>query len=324
VTGSIIYGSTVVERHPSFEGANIATGIGFKHIMYLLEEAVVQHFRERGLGPQSLYERHGLCLEVVDSDARLLTGINLDDQVRIEVRTELEPPLSELTFFVQMYVRRGGKEVKSVSGRVRVLLRRDESTPAETPPPDELAMYVSAEINRQHLSSVHGERAASPADAADEEQLRRHLAPAGANAYAWKRRVPYFYCHYGARLQHSGYLRLLEEVVDRFLADRGISIRTMLEGRRWIPIVTNARVEMLREALMEEDIYTVFTIEKVFKSFTYTGRMDCYVVRGGELLRTATGRITHGYLELRSRQDWSLVSFDDATLGALGGGGTAP
>jgi acyl-CoA thioesterase FadM len=324
VTGSGIYGSTVVERYPSFEGANIVTGIGFKHVIYLLEEAVVQHFRERGLGPQLLYERHGLCLEIVDSDARLLTGTYLDDQVRVEVRTELEPPLSELPFFAQMHVRRGGKEVKSLSGRVRVLLRRDEGVQAEAPPPDELAMYVSAEINRQPSGSASGEGAAFVGGVADEEQLRRHLAPAGANAFVWKRRVPYFYCHYGARLQHSGYLRLLEEVVDRFLADHGISIRTMLEGRRWIPIVTNARVEMLREALMEEDIYTVFTVEKVFKRFTYTGRMDCYVVRGGQPLRTATSRITHGYLELRSRQDWSLVSFDDVTLSALGGGGDAP
>jgi acyl-CoA thioesterase FadM len=322
--GPSIYGSSVVERHPSFEGANIATGIGFKHVMYLLEEAVVQHFRARGLGPQLLYERYGLCLEVVDSDARLVTGTNLDDQVRIEVRTESEPPPSELPFFAQMYVRRGDREVKSVSGRVRVLLRRDESAPAESPPPDELAMYVSAGIDRQPLGSPEGMGAAPARDVADEERLRRHLAPPGANAFVWKRRVPYFYCHYGARLQHSGYLRLLEEVVDRFLADRGVSIRTMLEGRRWIPIVTNARVEMLREALMEEDIYTVFTVEKIFKRFTYTGRMDCYVVRGGELLRTAAGRITHGYLELRSRQDWSLVSFDDATLRALGGGGAAP
>lgn len=324
MTGSSIYDSTVVELRPSFEGANIATGIGFKHVMYLLEEAVVQHFRTRGLGPQSLYERHGLCLEIVDSDARLVTGTALDDQVRVEVRAESEPSAAELPFSVRAYVRRGAKEVKSVSGRVRVLLRQDDSAPAGEPPPAGLATYVAAEINRQPLGTAAGEGAVLAAGVTDEQQLRRHLAPAGANTFVWKRRVPYFYCHYGARLQHSGYLRLLEEVVERFLAARRISIRTMLEGRRWIPIVTNARVEMLREALMEEDIYTVFTVESVFKRFTYTGRVDCYVVRGGELIRTATGRITHGYLELRSRRDWSLVSFDDETLKALRGEGAVP
>ncbi len=319
MTASSIYGATVVERHPSFEGANIATGLGFKHVMYMLEEAVVQHFRQRGLGPQLLYERHGLCLEVVDSDARLLTGTYLDDLARLKVRTELEPPPSELPFLVQTHVRRRNKEMKSVSARVRVLLRRDEGAVAEAPPA-ELARYVSPEINRPASAPTPDVGAAAVTAAPGEEGLRRQLAPPGANIFLWKRRVPYFYCHYGARLQHSGYLRLLEEVVDLFLADRGISIRTMLEGRRWVPIVTSARVEVLREALMEEDIYTVFTVESVFKRFTYTGRMDCYVVRGGELIRTATGRITHGYLELRSRDDWSLVSFDDATLRALDGG----
>lgn len=316
---SSIYGSTVVERRPSFEGANIATGLGFKHIMYLLEEAVVEHFRARGLGPQLLYERYGLCLEIVDSEARLLTGTYLDDRVRVEVRTDSGPSDSELTYSAQMHVRRGDREVKSLSGKLRVALRRDEGGTEEMPPA-QLAPFISTEINRQPSGVAVAGGGEPPADATGEEQLRRLLAPPRANAFVWKRRVPYFYCHYGARLQHSGYLRLLEEVVERFLADRGISIRTMLEGRRWIPIVTNARVEMLREALMEEDIYTVFTVESVFKKFTYTGRMDCYVVRGGAPLRTATGRITHGYLELHSRQGWSLVSFDEATLRALSRG----
>ena len=46
---------------------------------------------------------------------------------------------------------------------------------------------------------------------------------------------------------------------------------------------------------MEEELYTVFTVEDVFKDLTYTARMDCYVLRGGRLVQTATGRITHGY-----------------------------
>jgi hypothetical protein len=46
---------------------------------------------------------------------------------------------------------------------------------------------------------------------------------AGRNAYAWKWRIPYFYCHFTERMQMSGYLRQMEEVVDLFLADRGVS-----------------------------------------------------------------------------------------------------
>ena len=45
----------------SLRGANIGTGIGFKHFMYLSEEAVPQHLRACGVGPGHLYEQYGLC-----------------------------------------------------------------------------------------------------------------------------------------------------------------------------------------------------------------------------------------------------------------------
>lgn len=68
---------------------------------------------------------------------------------------------------------------------------------------------------------------------------------------------------------------------------------------------------------MEEELYTVFTVEEVYKTFTYTARMDCYVRRGGELVPTAGGRITHGYATIVDRRDWRLVEFDAPTLAAL-------
>jgi hypothetical protein len=77
---------------------------------------------------------------------------------------------------------------------------------------------------------------------------------------------------------------------------------------------------MLAEALMEEELHTIYTVERVFKDLTYTSRMDCYVVREGALLKTATGLITHGYARIDSRRDWSLVSFDERVMQALGGG----
>jgi hypothetical protein len=80
---------------------------------------------------------------------------------------------------------------------------------------------------------------------------------------------------------------------------------------------------MLAEAVMEEDLYTTFTVESIFKGFTYTSRMDAYVLRGGQLLRTATGRITHGYAEIMNRHDFRLVEFDERVLSALGGGNHA-
>jgi len=49
---------------PRFEGANIRTCIGFKHLLYMVEEAILQWFREHGPGPQYLFHEHGLELEI--------------------------------------------------------------------------------------------------------------------------------------------------------------------------------------------------------------------------------------------------------------------
>jgi len=308
---------TILNRYPSFEGANIATGIGFKHIMYLAEDGVIHHFRERGLGPQTLYESHGLGLEIVHADIRLLTGINLDDLVRVEVSATNLPADRELSFAVQMFVTRAGRDVRAATGHWRVLLRQEVISSDESLP-SALALYVTEKIDRcpppPLLLSDSIRR-----DDQDMESTISGLLLQGNNAFFWRRRIPYYYCHYNRRLQHSGYLRLLEEVVSLFLDDRGISMRTMLETKAWVPIVTTAEIEMVREAYIEEDMYVVFTVENIFKSFTYRARVDFYVLRGTELLLTGRGMITHGYLEIKGRRDWNLASFDEPTLRALSG-----
>jgi hypothetical protein len=112
---------------------------------------------------------------------------------------------------------------------------------------------------------------------------------------------------------------VLEEIVDVFLAERGISIRTMLDQHQWIPVVPQARVNILREAYMEEELHTVFSVTEVFKNLTYTASIDCYVHRAGRFVHTATGTITHGYAVIVDRHDWKLVPFDERTLAALRG-----
>jgi len=111
----------------------------------------------------------------------------------------------------------------------------------------------------------------------------------------------------------------MEEAKDRLVADRGVSIKTLLDERNWIPVVPHSRITVLDEARMEEDLYVVLTVESVFKGFTYDSRMDTYVVRDGRLVQTATGRITHGYAVIENRRDWSLVAFDDRMNAALEG-----
>jgi acyl-CoA thioesterase FadM len=293
--------SEVVGR-PRYEGSNICTWIGFKHVMYLVEEAVLDHLRQSGLVPRDLYEEHGLGVEIVDSDARIASALHMDDEVRTEV-THQSDGSGALVFRTTTYAQRPEGPVKVVTAKVTVVLRAATDEPVPAAP----TRHTIARLDgRGTVEVVEDDVAALVGD---------------TNAIVWRWRIPYFYCHFSQRLQHSGYLRLMEEVVDIFLARRGISIRDLLDGQRWIPVVPHARVQLLAEALMEEEIYTVFTVEDIFKEFTYTARMDCYVRRDGGLVHTATGRITHGYAEVLNRRDWKLVPFDARTMAALRGEG---
>ncbi len=328
MTSTTVEQVVTVQGRPRYEGSNICTWIGFKHVMYLIEEAVLEAVRQTTPGAQALFEEHGLGVDIVDSDARILTALHIDDVARTEVTRQPDDGSGELAFKTVTWLDRPGrKPAKAVTAKVRVVLRRVADAP---PVPDELATYAVPEIVRAPASVPPRPSFGSPVDgtagaigrgvvgAADE--TARSLV-AGSNALVWKWRIPYFYCHFTERIQHSGYLRLMEEVVDLFLADRGISIRRMLTDQKWIPVVPQARVEILREALMEEELYTVFTVEDVFKDLTYTARMDCYVLRGDELVQTATGRITHGYALILDRHAWEVVPFDERTLAALRGEG---
>lgn len=325
-----------LQIRPRFEGSNINTWIGFKHVMYMIEEAVLDTLRSNDLSPRELFEAHGLCFEIVDSDARILTAYHMDDQARFDILPAIAADKGEIVFKVTGFTNRNGREVKAVAATVRAIFRIDPSVSELPSIAPALASVIHSRIARLATELV-SKPAASPANknpalsltaaerelsvergtVAQQDSLIDHIVPAGANAFVWKWHVPYFYCHFNERMQHSGYLRLMEEVVDLFLAERGISIRTMMQTRNWIPVVPTARVNLLDEARMEETIYVVYTVEEIFKATTYTSRMDVYALRDSKLIQTATGHITHGYAKILDRSDWSLVEFDTETLAAL-------
>lgn len=320
---SLLDSETITQLRPRYEGSNIGSWMGFKHINYLVEEGVLEHFRAAGFGPHALYREHGLCVEIVDLDTRITASFHLDDLVEAVVRPTVPNGGGELAFTVGLFVQRGAARKKAASSKVRVLLRCDDPDgPAEVVPAV-LVPFTTCHIARTEpdpapIPSLPGRfavgRGATGGDPVLAELTRR------VNAFAWRWRIPYFYCHFTERLQMSGYLRQMEEVVDLFLADRGVSIKRLLDEQRWIPVVTHSSLAMLDEAVMEEELYTVFTVENIFKNLTYTSRMDAYVVRNGELLRTATGRITHGYAEIQGRRELKLVELDTRMLTALAGG----
>ncbi|MFR9731950.1 hypothetical protein ACL03H_22195 [Saccharopolyspora sp. MS10] len=298
--------ATRTELRPRYEGSNICTWIGFKHVNYMVEEAVLDHLRQRGFPAGGLYERFGLCTDIAAIDTKILTAFHIDDLAVAEVR-QVDGSGPGMSFEVEMTVRRA-ELIKAVTAKVSVAFRSDDRGLPVEPVPAELAAHVVAELGRPAEAVEVGDR--DPVE----------LLTEGANAFGWVWRMPYFYCHFTERVQMSGYLRQMEEVVDLFLADRGVSIKKLLDEQDWIPVVPHSRIELLGEARMEEELYTIFTVERVFKRLTYTARMDCYVLRDGVLVPTATGRITHGYAVIDNRRDWSLVDFDDQMLAALGGG----
>ncbi|MFD8085018.1 hypothetical protein ACFV4F_25355 [Kitasatospora sp. NPDC059722] len=303
--------STATQVRPRYEGSNICTWIGFKHVNYLVEEAVLDHFRQAGLPARALYEEHGLGLDLVSIDTRILHAFHMDDVAEAEVVPWTKDEDGTIGLKVVIRVERDGEVLKAVTSKVRVSLRIDTYLEAAGEVPALLARFAVAKLGDDL------ERAAGTTAPAEEEVLASLTA--GQNAYAWKWNIPYPYCHFTERIQMSGYLRLMEEGKDRFVADRGISIKTLLDDRKWIPVVPRSDIRILDEALMEEDLYTVYTVEEVFKDFTYTSRMDFYVLRDGELVKTATGRIVHGYAVIGNRRDWSLVSFDQRVLDAVNG-----
>ncbi|MDT3399147.1 hypothetical protein RKE29_21280 [Streptomyces sp. B1866] len=323
---SLVTDTTTVRLRPRYEGANICTWIGFKHVNYLVEEALLVHFAGCGLSARVLYEELGLGLDVVDLDTHILRALHMDDEAEAEVVPAVREHEGELAFTVTLRVVRDGVRRKAATATARVSLRVDTFFGDPGHVPAELAPYAVPRLG----ADLAGVPAPPPAAAAAAlasgagEQAVLDALTAGRNAYAWRWTVPYTYCHFSERLQMSGYLRLMEEAKDRFVAARGISIRSLLDDRRWIPVVPRSSLRMLGEALMEEELYTVFTVEEVFKDFTYTARMDCYAVQGRRLRRVATGSIVHGYAVIEGRRDWRLTSLDQRVLRALAGqpGGT--
>ncbi|HEX5116356.1 MAG TPA: hypothetical protein VFW65_14270 [Pseudonocardiaceae bacterium] len=311
---------TTTQLRPRYEGSNIGSWIGFKHINYLAEEAVLDHFRAAGCSARSLYEDYGLCVEIVHLDTRISTGFRIDDLVNAVVRPEATSG-GELAFVVSLTIGHGSGR-RNATSKVRVLLRRDFLDAPAEPAPAMLLPFVVERIARTEsepapiptlpgpYSTGHGAAGGDPVL----DELTRN-----SPSFAWRWRIPYPYCHFGRRLQLSGYLRLMEEVVDLFLADRGVSIRTLLGERSWIPVVPHSSITILDEVIMEEELYTVFTVENVFRNVTFLARLDSYVLRDGALLRTASGRITHGYAEIVSRKDFHLTELDERVLAALGG-----
>jgi acyl-CoA thioesterase FadM len=288
--------ATVLSGRPGYEGANIRTWIGFKHFIYLAEQAVLQWLIDQGTGARDLFLGHGLGFEIVDCSVQLPAVLEIDDRVIAEV-TGTGPVLA-----VELSVDRDGQRVTVLRGKLRVALVPEAAAPVHRPAPAALAALEIPAL----------------AGAASAEDAAQALA-VGSASFLWSWRAPYFYCHYSDRVQHSGFVRCLEEVVDRFLADRGISVGRMLRERSWIPVVSRARIQLIEPAHMEETIHTTFTVTDILRGVMFDGRMDCFVKRGDEVIRVATAKILHGYAIAAGEGAGGLAELDAGVVAALTG-----
>ena len=292
--------TTVLTGRPSYEGANIRTWIGFKHFMYLVENAVHQWLRERGTGARDLFLAHGLGFEIVDCSVQLPAVLEADDEVTATVTGSRPGRLA-----VRLAVERDGRPVTVLRGKVTVALVPERAAATHLPPPAPLADLPDAGI-------APGERRRLGPGETPESVLT-----AEPGTFLWSWRAPYFYCHFSDRVQHSGFVRALEEVVDRFLDDRGISVGRLLTERSWIPVVSRARVRLVGDARMEETVHTVFTVTDILRGVMFDGTMTCYVRRGDDLVTVARAQILHGYAIAAGPGAGGLAELDAATVAAL-------
>ncbi|MEU5724650.1 thioesterase [Micromonospora sp. NPDC047738] len=286
---------TTYRGRPRYEGANIGTWVGFKQFVYLAEDAVLQYYRDRGTGPGQLFHGAGVQLSIVEHSVRLPGPVFVDDEVHAEATPVPGGNDAEDTFAVTLTVERHGQPVPVLKGKVRVAFVAPTGVTGELP----------AELAGRVVPGVAA--------------LRPPAEPPAAfrPGFTWSETIPYPHCQFSDRIQHSGYVRDLEEVVHRYLAERGISIRRMLTERNWIPAVTRSQVRLLADAHLEEELHTVFTVDDIVKDVMFSGRMDCYVVRDGRIVHTATGSITHGYGVASGPDAGQVAVMDPQTQAAL-------
>jgi acyl-CoA thioesterase FadM len=297
----------VTVRRPYVEGNNVGTWIGFKHVTYLAQEAVLDWLRAHQLAPGTVFEAHGLATEVVGCRLRLLKPLRVDDAATVVVRPVARPGDRGAEFDVALFHGTPRADGKIAQGRFTVAWRPVGSDlGAVVPPPADLLPF---------LAEGTGPRPALPPEPGPDGLLER-LRPAGKVSVGRCRRVMYPLCAYTERMQFSAYVRLLEEIVDDLLAERGISIGTLLRERRWIPVVSRVEFTVREPVFLEETLYCVFSIEDVVKNLIFTGRMDCHVWRDGRLLPTAECAIEHAYLQFATRAVEATVAPLDARVAA--------
>lgn len=317
----------VVSLSPSSEGMNMGVWIGFKHVNYVAEHAISAFLRDRCSGIRDLYWGEGLRLDPALSQMRYRNAVLIDDPLAIELYVERLAP-SAFDLSVKLCAPRLFEEqTVMASGAYRMALM-DQSGRAVDRLPERLRAAIgdglvygeeSARFVPPPLEQVgRPDLSAEKAIGASQEELRDRLGISDPGVFVWARRLPYFYCHYYNLLGHSGYLRLLEEVVDEFFSHAQLPIDGLLPQRRWIPVVQNHSLEIVHSAMIGETMYTTFQVLEVIAGRLFRARVAFSVLRNGRRILTGVGEITHGFVAVED-PEWEsrLVRLDREALARL-------
>lgn len=272
---------TEVALRPRYEAANVRLRPGIRGITSLVEEAVVNWFRIRGLAPSVLYEKYRLEFSIIDCSSLLFGVVTIDDEVVASAE-----PVGPRYFNVKLTVRRGDRTAVAARCRVTVLMLRRPDAPVDLP--DELVGMAVDKIDRI------GTAVASH----DPEFEARDLDARITNdALGWHRtfQVPLTICHYSGRVQYSGYLRVLEETYEQFLADQGLPAGKLVAERGWTVVVPRARVRILADAYVGDTMCATYEVHQLNARKYLDCRFDCHVQRDGRRIPVATGILLQGF-----------------------------
>jgi acyl-CoA thioesterase FadM len=238
----------------------------------------------RGFDTGTLHDRYRLEFTTIDCSSLIFGAVAVTDEVLAAAE-----PVGPRYFNVTLAVRRGERTVVVVRSRVTVLMLRRPGDPAELP--EELLGMAVDKIDRIRTA----------VESHDPEFEARDLDERITNdGLGWHRswRVATHRCHYAGRVHYAGYLRILEELAEMFLADRGITTRDLIQRHGLLPMMQRVRVRVLADAYAGDRMHTTYEIHQVVGGKLFDCRFDAHVERDGRRIPTATGILLAGFTGL--------------------------
>lgn len=292
---------------PQNEGANIENYIGFKHLTYLMEETIINYFREKYLSPNQLLRMFGVKFYIKSLKIDILKAVNIDDEIVMKIFSPNEYPTNRF-------------KIKA-SDNSGILFFKGELVVCIDKPIKDAEFHLVSKNFRYLLKEMVEKEATDnnielPINNSNPIQILKEYKSFNS-AFIFSKRIPYYYCNYTDELHHSGYERIIEEAVDLFLEERGMSIRTMLNSKRWIPVVSKSQIEIKHKIKLEDTIYIAFSVKNIVLNSIYEADIYFFKQYNNKLIEVANGSITHGYSCIKNPETPELVIFDELTLKKL-------